>query len=157
MSIMESPEEFYKNKLEDHSKITGEIISYSVRRLDVLIISVSGAGVYVCLEIMKFKKENNLDFNPYFLKFGGLVFALSIIINILGQWASYFSNVYSKSATDNKLKNKIYNEFGQDKGIQIQEKWAKIFLYLTKVSNVLSTTMLSVGIGMLVFFIWVTF
>jgi hypothetical protein len=75
-------------KDKDHYKARKQVcqsnLMYSIQRMDLLIISISGAGVYVILEVLKFGYDKNLN-NPSVLKIAGVLFIISIIFNLSSQ------------------------------------------------------------------------
>ena len=150
-------EQVYKEKLKEHSALTEQILTYSVRRIDILIISVSGAGVYICLEALKFRIESSESFNPLLLKSGGLFFAMAIIVNLIGQWGAYYSSFYYKKATDLKIKEYDYKEIRESPEVSKYNRYAKVIVGCTKVTNFLSTACLITGLILVVRFVWATF
>ena len=37
-------------RIKDRQKLSAQGMFYSIQRMDLLIVSISGAGIYVCLE-----------------------------------------------------------------------------------------------------------
>ena len=73
--------ENYKiEKLKNSKQMACNGWTYSLQRMDLLIISISGAGVYVILETLKYSLEHPLNC-ILLLKITGAFFVLSIIIN----------------------------------------------------------------------------
>ncbi len=72
--------EYYKAR----KQVCQSNLMYSIQRTDLLIISISGAGVYVILEVLKFGYNKNLG-NTGILKTAGLLFIFSIILNLFSQ------------------------------------------------------------------------
>lgn len=66
---------------------------YAIQRIDLLIISISGAGVYVTLEALKYAHDNKFT-NLSLIKFSGILFVLAIIVNFLSQYFGKESNLY---------------------------------------------------------------
>lgn len=87
--------EFYISELEGHVKVVRENKNYSMQRLDVLLITICGAGIYTSFELMKFVSTSKFlqigeirCINTYF-KVTALLFTISIIVNFLSQWTAY--------------------------------------------------------------------
>lgn len=76
--------------------------NYSIQRMDLLIISISGAGVYVILETLKFSKNNFLE-NLIILKWAGLLFIATILINFASQWTGLQANKFELYFCDGEL------------------------------------------------------
>src|ERR1035437_428464 len=62
---------------------------YSVQRIDLLLISISGAGIFACWEIFKYMHEQKMA--PCFcgLKISVTLFVTTIILNFISQFVSY--------------------------------------------------------------------
>src|SRR5690606_35288471 len=60
---------------------------YGHQRIDILIITISGAGVYVCLETVKYLKDNSEKVH-WLVMASGILFLLAIILNLVSQWYS---------------------------------------------------------------------
>ena len=85
-----------KTTMEDVNEQKKDAIEgwkYALQRMDLLIISISGAGVYVCLEAIKYSSEKNYQ-NVWLIKIGGLLFVLGIVINFISQHTGKLSNKY---------------------------------------------------------------
>ena len=76
---METKEDLFERKKMCHSGWF-----YAIQRIDLLIITISGAGVYVILEMLKFSRENPLP-HLLALKVSGCFFIAAIIINFYSQ------------------------------------------------------------------------
>lgn len=73
---------------KDRQTLAWEGMFYSVQRIDLLIISICGAGIYVCLESLKYFYENKLD-SYCLIKLAGAFFLLGIVTNFLSQIFGY--------------------------------------------------------------------
>lgn len=79
------------SRIKDRQKLSWEGMFYSIQRIDLLIVLISGAGIYVCLETIKYLSDKNLEIN-YIVKISGALFLFSIMINFLSQIFGYKSN-----------------------------------------------------------------
>jgi hypothetical protein len=119
-------------KIDDYKeqkKLMLKITEYGTQRIDLLIISVSGAGIYLCLETVKFYLAKNEQINCS-IKISAAFFLISIFFNILSQYLSINSsdnyyeyycelleehpdlkkvNIYKKKATENATSTEILN------------------------------------------------
>jgi hypothetical protein len=95
---------------------------YSVQRIDLLIISISGGGIYVALKTLEFIKEHQM-YNPIIIKIAGLLFVAAIVLNFSGQYCGLklhefdsYVNYYeteetnSRGKSDNSENIKHYNK-----------------------------------------------
>lgn len=88
---------------------------YAVQRIDLLIISISGAGVYICLETLKYHHQNPLKYTQW-IKAAGLLLVVSILVNLISQFTGKAANEYDlrmsqlkiecdEEKTDSKISN----------------------------------------------------
>jgi len=80
-------------EIKERRKLSYDGLIYSIRRIDLQVVSISGAGIYICLETIKYLKENNLESNLA-IKASGLLLLLAIIANLVSQIAGRLSNKY---------------------------------------------------------------
>jgi hypothetical protein len=71
-------------KIKERKKQAWDNMIYSAQRLDLLIVSFCGAGIYVCLEIIKYSAVNKLQCG-LLIKFCGFAFLLGVALNFLSQ------------------------------------------------------------------------
>lgn len=83
-----------KNKvqIEGIKNAAQEAWTYSIRRMDLLIISIGGAGVYVILETLKQVYLTKPLDCIWVLKVAGVLFVLAIILNFISQWTGMKAN-----------------------------------------------------------------
>lgn len=86
--------EIDKDQIENEKNMAHQNMFYSVQRIDLLIIAVSGAGVYVCLETLKFLVKEEVNQNPILIKLAGLMFVLAVVVNFFSQVTGKKSNYY---------------------------------------------------------------
>ena len=80
MKYAPQDKEYYQKRIEEGS----EGIDYSIQRIDILTVAISGGGIYVCLETLKFLSEN--DINPtWIIKISGFLFLVSVVLNFVSQ------------------------------------------------------------------------
>lgn len=75
--------------------------TYAIERIDVLIISISGGGVYICLDAMKHLSEMSF---LYLIKSSGALFAFAIVLNVISQWTGKKSNLDCYKSLKERLK-----------------------------------------------------
>jgi hypothetical protein len=79
------------DKVRERQKLSWEGMFYSMQRIDFLIISICGAGIYLCLNTIKHFAEKNQDIDLLIRISGGL-FLFGIIINFLSQIFGFKAN-----------------------------------------------------------------
>ncbi|MBN2867817.1 MAG: hypothetical protein JXK08_04025 [Flavobacteriaceae bacterium] len=79
------------HKIKERQKLSWEGMFYSIQRIDLLIITICGGGVYVCLETIKYLSDKQMEIN-ILIKISGSLFILGIIINFLSQIFGYKAN-----------------------------------------------------------------
>ena len=97
--------EFQANRWANNKERSLRNKWYAIGRIDLLIISISGAGIYSCFEIIKFMYSNKIESEFLMLKIAGALFVFSILLNFISQFASEYSN--DKNAIYN---NKKFND-----------------------------------------------
>ena len=142
---MEEKDKSYLEKLNRHADSAKESADYSMGRIDLLIISVSGAGIYICLEILKYLKENDMDTPTIIFKLIGVLLTFAIILNFLSQWFSYYANTFNKKATDKVIYD---TENGSDSKKEIHIIDGKVICYskYVRVANLWSTILMLIGL-----------
>lgn len=134
--------------------------AYSIERIDLLIISISGGGVYVIFETLKFFRTAVPRVDPpnlIYLKLSGGLFIVSIILNIVSQFTGKKSNQEYIKACDADIdlkkpanKNDIKLKAKSDD----HKYWARLYTRATNALNNLSTfTMLAALVILLVYFV----
>jgi hypothetical protein len=135
---------------------------YSVQRIDILIISISGAGIYTCFEIMKYVASDAI-MKPYLsrintpFKVVGVLFVLSIISNFISQWCAYKGSSYALESTKSDIydwENKSDGEEQENKNntTSTSEKTANIYNKITLKTNFISALLMIFGLlGLIVF------
>ena len=86
IDLNELQESVFKIKKELQKVIVGQ-----KDMMDLLIVSLSSAGIYVCLETIKHLSINETSIRLW-LKFSGVFFLFSIIINFFSQIFGYKAN-----------------------------------------------------------------
>lgn len=79
---------------------------YAMQRIDLLLISISGAGLYAIWDIFKFLKTptaNTVD--PLLITWSALLFVLTILVNFFAQLLSFYSNFYEWPSDWGKITN----------------------------------------------------
>jgi len=142
---------FVKNNImesiKERQKICWDNMSYSLQRIDLLIISISGAGIYFCLEAIKFLIEHKIT-THWSIKIAGPTFIVSIILNVLSQWYGFKGNEQEYLICQTKLD--CENNPTEDDQSEIDDYTKKSKFHL-KVTNVLNfTSMLTMFLGLLV-------
>lgn len=95
-----------RSKIQERKNMAAQNLFYSVQRIDLLIISVSGAGIYVCLETLKFILENKEVFEPLNIKVAGGFFLGAIILNFISQLTGKAANSLDFLMSEAELEGK---------------------------------------------------
>lgn len=90
------------DRIKERQKLSWQGMFYSIQRIDLLIISISGAGIYICLETLKYMFENNLNCD-LIIKFSGLAFLVCIGVNFISQIYGSKTNHYDYLWCEEKL------------------------------------------------------
>jgi len=132
-------------------QLSWEGMFYSIQRIDLLIVSICSAGMYVILETVKFLAERNLSVSWY-LKTAGICFIIGIIINFLSQICGYKANEQDYLMCE--LENNGAKSKKDQSKIKKYDKRAEIFSNLTSKLNYVSMGLLAIGlISLLLYFL----
>ena len=71
-------------QIKERQKLSWEGMFYSTRRIDLLIISICGAGIYICLETVKYISNKCQDVSVL-IKISGGFFLFGIMVNFISQ------------------------------------------------------------------------
>lgn len=143
-----------KETIKSEIKSAGDIAFYAMQRIDLLIISVSGAGIYGCWEILKFIKTEKITVDLTLIKMAGVLFLSTIIINLIGQWTSYKANSKEEFIGRLKLDEVNQNNIGGHKEpISEAECLKNIYTYIVNKTNTISLIALFAGLILMSVFI----
>lgn len=92
------------DKLESHIEKANSNLKYSIDRFDILIISISSGGLVFSMGFVKdlLSAKSNIDF--FLLKISWILFAFSIVFNLLSQVTGYYANKYDIKVTKNIIR-----------------------------------------------------
>ena len=141
----------------DRQKLSWEGIFYSIQRIDLLIVSICSAGIYISLETLKFLSVNNQEVS-YFLKVAGLLFVFGVISNFVSQLFGLKSNEKDFLMCQVKIDCEGSKESANDiKEYDDYEKSSKNFSKWTLRLNYTSLAFLSFGLFTLLLYFFITF
>jgi hypothetical protein len=149
---MEDKNAFRLSRLKDFYERANSYEFYGVQRMDLLIISISGVGIYITLEILRFFYTENIHQDLCWLKIGGVLFALAIFTNFISQLTGQKANSYDAKWSDLEIKkiteSKDYDEYEQKKSSDGEKKFSNYTLGL----NIASTVLMLLGVVILMIF-----
>ena len=141
----------------DRQKLSWEGIFYSVQRIDLLIVSICSAGIYVSLETLKFLSTNNQEIS-YILKISGLLFVLGVISNFISQFCGLKTNEKDYLMCQVKIDCEDLEETENDKKEFLEYELAsKKFSNWTRYLNYTSLICMSFGLLTLLLYFFITF
>lgn len=143
--------------LQERHKRVWEALFYTHQRLDTLLIAISGAGIYVCLETLKYYATKELIVHPM-IKISAVVLVVAIITNFFSQWCAsrvHYSDYYISSIDFScEESQKDRNEHLQE--IQKHEHKISVYGKIDKVLSISSIMLMSIGlICIIVFFFFI--
>lgn len=125
---------------------------YAIQRIDILIVSISGAGVYTCLETLKFSEIEKELSNTWLLKAAGFGFVLAIIVNFVSQFTGKIANEVDMVWTDKKLQKLEKNNQVDECEIDRLDRKADKYTIATNVLNMVSFIAMSISLIFLTYF-----
>jgi hypothetical protein len=148
---MKKIDEKYINQLQDYVKTTEKAMDYSIERFDILIISLSTSGLILSIGFVKDIIKDFSKVNPILLKTTWLLFACSLIMNLVSQVTGYYAHKFDLKVTKDILRT----EKGKESIINIKrnECYHKILNFSTITLNGGSLACLIAGIITMIIFI----
>ncbi len=144
--------EYYKlRKQTCHSNLM-----YSVQRMDLLIISIGGAGIYVILEVLKFGYEKKLT-SPLVLKIAGVLFVLSIISNLFSQLTGRRANHHDILFCDAHIDANEPPTIDQKKKIKLHDSKSEFYSKWTHRLDKIAVTTLSIALCLVILYFLINF
>lgn len=144
---------------EKHYSKAKEKEFYSIQRVDILTISISGACIYIVFEILRFLNSAafvHTQTCTALLKISAIASVLAIAINFLSQILGYHANKF-EAIYSREVVNQLEDEIEDDKKLDAIDIKSKCYSKLTSISNVTATIFMTIGIILLVIFNLITF
>ena len=128
---------------------------YAIQRMDLLTISISGALIYMSLEIFKHISYNKLEVDTCLMKISAVFAVLSIVINFVSQYFGYEAN--SKDAVYNN--KKLLKTIGEidDYNFELLDSKIQTLNSLVKSSNIASMSLMFLSICFMTIFCLISF
>ncbi|WNH10763.1 hypothetical protein [Thalassobellus suaedae] len=156
---MKKKNEIKYKEWSEHLTNTKEKSDYSLKRMDLMIISISGGGLYVLFETLREFKTGKIDIeNTNLLLFTGIFLLVTILLNFGSQLSAYYANHFEEEYIQNELKilddsrlnkkEKLILEIEQKKF----DKKKNNFDLTTDILNGLSIITLITGLSLLTYF-----
>jgi hypothetical protein len=142
--------------LKEKQKLAWEGMFYSIQRIDLLIISICGAGIYVCLEAIKYQSSNEQCVS-LFVKVAGGFFLLGIIVNFLSQMFGYNTHKYDFLMHQSEIDAGDKVKKSEQKIIDSYDKKSDSFSKLTDIFNYSSMGAMFLGLILIMYFFLFTF
>ena len=140
---------------QDRKKLAWEGMFYSVKRIDLLIITISGAGIYICLETIKYFSDKGICGNPI-IKIAGGLFLVAIVINFIGQFLGRTTNEQDYLMCQSIIDAGEKPTADQKKEIDNYDKKAALYTRLANLTNYISTILMLLGLGLImVYFLFI--
>ena len=138
------------DKLESHIEKANSNLKYSIDRFDILIISISSGGLVLSMGFVKDLLSDKINIDFTLLKISWILFAFSIVFNLISQVTGYYANKYDIMVTKNIIrKEKEKPIIGNQDKLESQEKHMN---NSTMILNATSLISLILGIAIMVVF-----
>lgn len=119
---------------------------YAIGRIDLLIISISGAGIYTAFELIKYYKEQQYINDLTWLKISAIFFTLAILTNFVSQFFGYYANNYEAVYNNNKFLSAIGESAKSEKELDEIDCYRKIYDNWVNRTNWISASCMGIGI-----------
>ena len=122
---------------------------YAIGRMDLLIIAISGAGLYVVFELIKYFRDNHYTNDLTWLKWSAIFFTFAIITNFVSQFFGFYANQKDAIYNNNKFLNAIGEQGKSEQELIEIDCYRKIYDRWVNVTNWLSVSWMGIGIVIL--------
>jgi hypothetical protein len=157
-----SEEKLKNQKLEswrEHYSLAKEREHYSITRIDLLIISISGACIYIVFQILQFLNSpsaDNLCQSTILLKLSAIVSVFAIATNFVSQITGYLANKYEALYSQRTI-DQLIRDMEDESELTPIDKKERCFSKWTHILNIMSAVIMTIGIIMLVIYNLITF
>ena len=144
---------------ENHYSNAKERQMYSIKRIDLLTISISGACIYIVFEILRFinsSEYTDIQSCVVLLKISAVSAIFAIAINFISQVFGYLANKY-EAKYSREVIDQIENKIDDKATLNDIDFNSRLFNNLTSISNIISILFMTAGITLLVIYNLVTF
>jgi len=143
-------------RIKDRQSRSWEGVFYATRRMDLLVVSISGAGIYVCLETIKYLKDNQLE-SASLVKLSGVILLIAIVVNFASQILGRKSNYHDYLMCDYQLDD--YEEPSEENKIKIREhdKSSDCYSKITGFLNSSSAILMLSGLLLMIIYYFTMF
>jgi hypothetical protein len=149
---MKKKNEIKYNAWNGHLNNTRERANYSIRRMDLLIISICGAGIYIIFETLREFKAGHIPIdNSTLLLICGLCFLIAIVSNFISQKTGFYSNDNEEKYISLELRKILGKEIDSCEQDNL-DKEVKKYNKITNVLNIISIGLMLIGLVLLSIF-----
>ncbi|WP_298342886.1 hypothetical protein [uncultured Algibacter sp.] len=156
---MKKKNEIKYQEWSEHLTNTKEKSDYSLKRMDLLVISISGGGLYVLFETLReFKTGNIIIEDTRLLLWTGITLLLAILINFGSQLSAYYANHFEEEYIQTELKILEDEKIKKKKKLELeceQKKYdnkIKRYNLVTDIFNAISILSMIIGLSLLTYF-----
>lgn len=151
-SEVKKKNEIKYNNWSSYLENTRDRTNYATRRMDLLIISICGAGIYIIFETFREVNNETLIVDDItVLKVSGVLFLISIVANFASQLTGYNANNNEEMYTIQKLRKLAGKSFDKSKKDNANKLSAN-YTMVTKILNIVSTSLMLFGLMSLTIF-----
>lgn len=145
-----------REHLKDRKKAAWDTMLYSYQRMDLLVIAISGAAIWLILETLKYSTDHVLP-NLCIIKLAGIAFCTAIISNFGSQMSAQKCTEYEFTSTSKELLFKEQPTENQTKEIALLNTKTDIFNNLTGWLNTASVILMFAGLILTMYYFLSTF
>jgi len=159
---METPQQpqdiakHYLDRMREHSKSCSRRIEYSIQRFDLLIISVSGACIYVALECLKFIHQKPMCADTTSLKWAAAMATVTILVNFASQWTGLYTNKREFQWTDHEMLYQLGADDHAEASARYEKQAARLSTW-TRALNIAASALMVLSVALITRFAATTF
>lgn len=145
--------------LKDYREVNRKNLSYSVQRLDILVVSLSTTSIVLIVSYLKWLIDSPIDKTlPGILGVVSIIFfAISLLLNFASQFTSYKTHKIELEITKSKLYHMSYfGDYADSEYLELEKK-SDFQDKLTQIFSMISRTGLFAGVLTIIFSLAVVF
>jgi|SRR6185295_2205876 len=140
-------------RLIKHKERSNNNKFYAIKRIDLLTISISTAGIYAIFELYKYANDKLCidSVDSFVIKSAGVAFVFSILTNFISQWTGHTANGLEAESAELQISEEKGDVINQVKLTSIKKK-IESYNGLTTTLNTIATLAMIIGIILLSIF-----
>jgi hypothetical protein len=135
-------------EVRERREFTHRGMVYSAQRLDILIVSICGAGIYIYFELLKYLLKEELC-GHWVVSAFGIFFTFGLCFNFLAQWLAARTHYYDYLYCQQRIECKDKPNKEEQDNINISDNKSNKYDKLRHYTDGISMGLMFLGLGCL--------